>query len=186
MRYIHDKTFTEIQSDGIAQTDFEACVFTGCDFSRCDFTGTAFIDCRFEHCNFGGAKINYVALRDVRFFDCDFSDVNFAMVDPLLFIISMTRCNLDRSKFYTLKMPRTMFTDCSFVAADFMKTDLTEVTFDNCDLHKAVFSDTIANKTDFLSSRNYVIDPERNKLKRAIFSEKGLRGLLAKYDLVIR
>ncbi|NMH28901.1 pentapeptide repeat-containing protein [Flavobacterium silvaticum] len=186
MEYIHDKRFTQIGRDEIMYTDFEGCEFAGCDLSRCDYTGTAFIDCRFIDCNFAGAKINYVAFRDVSFFNCDFSDVNFAMVDKLLFIISMTGCNLDRAKFYTLKLPKTVFTDCSFVATDFMAADLTDVIFDNCDLHKAVFIDTIANKTDFLSSRNFTIDPERNRLKRAIFSESGLRGLLAKYDLVIK
>jgi uncharacterized protein YjbI with pentapeptide repeats len=67
-----------------------------------------------------------------------------------------------------------------------MNTDLTGVIFDNCNLHKAVFIDTIANKADFTTSYNFSIDPERNKLKRAIFSEVGLKGLLHKYDLIVK
>jgi uncharacterized protein YjbI with pentapeptide repeats len=67
-----------------------------------------------------------------------------------------------------------------------MNTDLTGVIFDNCNLHKSVFVDAIANKADFSTSYNFTIDPERNKLKKAVFSEAGLKGLLEKYDLVIK
>ena len=70
-------------------------------------------------------------------------------------------------------------------AADFMAADLTEAIFDNCNLHKTVFMDTIAYKTDFTTSYNYMIDPEKNKLKKARFSKDGLAGLLTKYEIVV-
>jgi uncharacterized protein YjbI with pentapeptide repeats len=63
---------------------------------------------------------------------------------------------------------------------------LTEVLFDNCNLRRAVFIDTIANKADFSTSYDYTIDPEKNKLQKAIFSVEGLKGLLEKYALVIK
>ncbi|MGQ3087214.1 pentapeptide repeat-containing protein [Flavobacterium sp.] len=66
-----------------------------------------------------------------------------------------------------------------------MNTDLTGVLFDNCNLHKAVFVDSIANKADFSTSYNFSIDPERNKLRRARFSQDGLKGLLEKYEIVV-
>ncbi|GGD17077.1 hypothetical protein GCM10011343_04820 [Flavobacterium orientale] len=72
------------------------------------------------------------------------------------------------------------------VAVDFMNTDLTEALFDNCNLRRAVFVDTNLQKADFYSSHNYTIDPEKNKLKKAIFSSQGLKGLLEKYDLVVK
>lgn len=181
-----DFTDTTYGEQDIMYKDFERCTFTDCDFSACNFTGVAFIDCIFISCNFYEAKINYVAFRGAIFTDCDFNGVNFSMVDPLLFEIEFKDCMLDYAKFYTLKISETIFSNCSMIAVDFMKTDLTGVTFDNCNLHKAVFIDAIANKADFTTSYNFSIDPERNKLKRAIFSTEGLKGLLDKYDLIVK
>jgi uncharacterized protein YjbI with pentapeptide repeats len=72
------------------------------------------------------------------------------------------------------------------IAVDFMESDLTEVLFDNCNLRRAVFMDTIANKADFSTSYDYTIDPEKNKLKKAVFSTDGLKGLLEKYNIVVK
>ncbi|HEY0045555.1 MAG TPA: pentapeptide repeat-containing protein [Flavobacterium sp.] len=166
--------------------DYERCTFTGCDFTVCDFSGTVFIDCKFVRCNFDNAKINYVALRDVVFVECNFTSVNFAMVDTLLFGVSFSECKLDYSKFYTLKLKGSSFIDCSMVAVDFMKSDLTDVLFDNCDLYKSVFLEATASKADFSTSYNFSIDPEKTKLKRAVFSQEGLKGLLHKYDLIVK
>lgn len=53
-------------------------------------------------------------------------------------------------------------------------------------LEKTVFIDTILHKTDFYTSYGYTIDLEKNKVKKALFSTDGLKGLLEKYDLVIK
>lgn len=170
----------------IMYKDFERCTFTNCDFTACDFLGVAFTDCVFISCNFTEAKINYVALRDAQFIGCNFTGVNFAMVDSLLFSVEFKDCVLDYAKFYTLKIKGTIFSNCSLIAVDFMNTDLTGVIFDNCNLHKAVFIDAIANNADFATSYNFSIDPEKNKLKKAKFSEAGLKGLLEKYDIIVQ
>ncbi|HYD91021.1 MAG TPA: pentapeptide repeat-containing protein [Flavobacterium sp.] len=186
--YIIGEEFTNkiYSHDEIMYKDFERCTFVGCDLTQCNYTGTAFIDCTFIGCNFSEAKVNYVSLRGVLFNNCNFTGVNFSMVDTLLFSAEFKDCILNYAKFYTLKIKGTIFTDCSLTAADFMSTDMTGAMFDNCDLHKAVFIDTIANGTDFTTSYNYTIDPERNKLRRARFSQDGLRGLLEKYDIIVK
>ncbi|MCW4469852.1 pentapeptide repeat-containing protein [Flavobacterium sp. MFBS3-15] len=185
--YIIDQQITGkiYNQDDIMYKDFERCTFTQCDFTACNFTGVAFIDCNFISCNFSEAKINYVGLRGAFFDNCNFTGVNFSMVDKLFFSIEFKNSTLDYAKFYTLKIKGTIFTDCSLIAVDFMSTDLTEVLFDNCNLHKAVFHDSIAQKADFTTSYNYSIDPERNKLRRARFSQEGLKGLLEKYEIVV-
>jgi len=127
-----------------------------------------------------------VAFRTVFFNRCKMEDVNFAMCDKLIFEIHFNDCVLDFSKFYTLKIKGTSFIDCSIIAVDFMGTDLTEVVFDNCDLYRSEFAKAIANKTNFKTSYNYTIDPVKTKLKKAVFSLDGLKGLLAKHDLVIQ
>jgi uncharacterized protein YjbI with pentapeptide repeats len=186
--YIIDAVYnnTVFKGNDIIYKDFEKCNFTNCNFTEAEFTGVAFTDCTFINCNFTEAKINYVAFQDALFTVCNFTGVNFAMVDPLLLSMEFKDCILDYAKFYKLKIKGTQFSNCSMIAVDFMNTDLTEVTFDNCNLHKSVFIDAIANKADFSTSYNFSIDPERNKLKRAIFSEAGLKHLLEKYELVVK
>lgn len=72
------------------------------------------------------------------------------------------------------------------VSVDFMESDLTEALFDNCNLRLAVFSDSILIKSDFYSSYNFSINPEKNKLKKAIFSQENIKGLLDTYEIIIK
>ena len=67
-----------------------------------------------------------------------------------------------------------------------MGADLTEVVFDNCDLYRTEFGKAIANKASFKTSRNYNIDLEKTKIKKAVFSLEGLKGLLYKHDIVVK
>lgn len=178
----HNLTYSK---DEVNFKEFEGCTFANCDFSNCTFLAVTFIDCIFNDCIFSGAKINYVAFRTVTFNRCQIKEVNFAMCDKLIFEIHFYNCILDFSKFYTLKIKGTTFTNCSIIAVDFMSADLTSVLFDNCDLHRSEFAKAIANKADFKTSRNYTIDPEKTKIKKAIFSKDGIKGLLFKHELVI-
>jgi uncharacterized protein YjbI with pentapeptide repeats len=186
--YFLDSNFNQIAyaTDELNLKEFERCVFTNCDFTACNFIGVTFIDCNFKACNFDGAKINHVALRTVRFEQCQIKEVNFSMCNKLIFEISFIECILDFSKFYTLKIKGTAFTDCSLIAVDFMNTDLTSVIFDNCDLYRSEFNKAIANKANFRTSYNYSIDPEKTKVKKAIFSLSEVKGLLYKHDLKIK
>jgi uncharacterized protein YjbI with pentapeptide repeats len=171
--------------DGVNFKEFERCIFNDCDFSQCTFLAVTFIDCVFNGCNFNATKINYVAFRTATFNRCQMKDINFAMVDKLIFEIAFYDCVLDFSKFYTLKIKETIFQNCSLVAVDFMGADLTGVVFDRCDLYRSEFAKAIANKTNFKTSINYTIDPEKTKLKKAIFAMEGLKGLLFKHDIVV-
>lgn len=187
-KYELEKTFSNLAytKDSIDHTDFEGCLFEHCDFSACTFVGVTFIDCTFSNCNFNSAKINYVAFRTAYFNKCKIKEVNFAMCDKLIFEIHFKDCFLDFSKFYTLKIKGTTFTDCSIIAVDFMSADLTEVLFDRCDLYRSEFDKAIANKADFSTSYNYTIDPEKTKIKKAVFSIEGLKGLLSKHDIMVQ
>jgi len=185
--YIADQEFKDefyLDAD-IKFKEFENCTFHFCDFTDCTFQTVTFVDCNFFDCNFKDTKINYVSLRGVWFTKCNFTAVNFAMTDQVIYEFHFKDCLLDYSQFYALKLKKMQFINCSMIAVDFMGSDLTEVLFDNCNLRRAVFIDTIANKADFSTSYDFTIDPEKNKLKKAIFSTNGLKGLLQKYDIVI-
>jgi uncharacterized protein YjbI with pentapeptide repeats len=186
--YFLDIEFDRViySSDELNLKEFEGCVFSNCDFTMVNFIGVTFIDCRFYQCNFNGANINHVALRTVNFEHCQIKEVNFSMCDKLIFEIAFSNCILDFSKFYTLKIKGTAFTNCSLIAVDFMSTDLSEVIFDQCDLYRSEFNKAIANKADFRTSYNYTIDPEKTKIKKAVFSFPEVKGLLFKHNLLIK
>ena len=186
--YLLDQEFKDInfEEKDIKYKEFENCTFYNCDFTKCTFQSVHFVDCNFFDCNFNDTKINYVSLRGVQFTKCNFTNVNFAMTDQVIYEFNFKDCLLDYAKFYALKLKKMQFINCSMISVDFMASDLTEAIFDNCNLRRAVFIDAIANKADFFTSYDYTIDPEKNKLKKAIFSTEGLKGLLEKYDLVIK
>lgn len=186
--YILDQEFRDqiFDDTNTKFKDFENCTFHNCDFRACTFQTVTFIDCNFFDCNFMETKINYISLRGVFFTKCNFTNVNFAMTDQVIFEFHFKDCLLDYSKFYALKLRKMQFINCSMIAVDFMGSDLTEVLFDNCNLRHAVFIDTIANKADFYTSYDYTFDPDKNKIKKAIFSTEGLKGLLQKYDIIVK
>ncbi len=68
---------------------------------------------------------------------------------------------------------------------DFTESDLRGSVFENCDFMRATFDKTVLEKTDFSSSFNYSIDPEKNRIRKARFSLAGVAGLLNKYDIEI-
>ena len=178
----HNLTYRE---EEVNFKEFECCTFTNCNFSQCVFLAVTFIDCVFNDCTFSGAEINYVAFRTIAFNRCEIKEVNFAMCDKLIFEIAFNACTLDFSKFYTLKLKGTSFTNCSIIAVDFMGADLTAVIFDSCDLYRSEFAKAIANKANFKTSYNYTIDPTKTKLKKALFSLEGVKGLLHKYEIEV-
>jgi uncharacterized protein YjbI with pentapeptide repeats len=179
----HDEFFLDA---AMKYKEYENCTFHHCDFTSCTFQSVSFLDCNFFNCNFNTTKINHVSLRGVWFTKCDFTSVNFAMTDQVIFEFHFKDCLLDYAQFYALKMKKMQFINCSMIAVDFMGSDLTETLFDHCNLRKAVFIDTIAHKADFSTSYDYTIDPEKNKIRKAIFSTEGLKGLLQKYDIVVK
>ena len=94
-------------------------------------------------------------------------------------------CQLAHSSFFKTRIRGTVFRNSQLQDADFTECDLTSGLFENCDLAQAVFHQTILEKADFRTAYNYAIDPENNRLKKAMFSMTGLPGLLSKYNIRI-
>jgi uncharacterized protein YjbI with pentapeptide repeats len=83
-------------------------------------------------------------------------------------------------------MKNTVFTNTILKEVDFSEVNLAQAVFRNCDLTRTIFDRSVLDKADFSTSFNFYINPERNRLKKAVFSSNGLIGLLSKYDLVIK
>ena len=104
--------------------------------------------------------------------------IPFYQCETLLLSMNFNECNLELSNFFRLKLKKTNFTSCNLKQVDFSECDLTETKLLDCNLIGAIFDQTRLEKADFRGSRNFSIDPAKNYLKKAKFSESEIRGLL--------
>ena len=83
-------------------------------------------------------------------------------------------------------MKETVLTNCSCVAVDFMKANLTAAIFEKCDLYRAEFAQANLSKANFASSFNFAINPKKTKITKAVFSNANVKGLLQHHDIVVQ
>jgi uncharacterized protein YjbI with pentapeptide repeats len=131
------------------------------------------------------AKTAKTVFRAVIFKECKLMGVHFDQCHGFLLSMDFENCNLEFCTFGKLNLRKTKFRGSRCHDADFTEADLTGSSFEHCDLARATFSGSILEKVDFRTAYNFVIDPERNRLKKAKFSLSGLPWLLQKYGLEI-
>lgn len=184
-KWHEDQVFTNINYSGhqLSQTEFDKCSFQNCDFSDADLSESDFVNCRIENCNFSNARLSGTGMKEVCFTACKQIGLNFASCSNFLFSVNFQKCVLDYSVFTEKKMKKTKFTGCSLKEVDFSGTDLSQAIFHHCDLLQTVFHRTNLEQADFRTARNYSIDPEANRIKKAKFSFTGISGLLGKYNI---
>ena len=182
-----EKTFTskDFSEKKITGREFDRCTFLNCDFSSTNIVQSDFIDCLFDNCNFAMVKLNHSGLKNCDFVNSKMVGVDFSVCNDFLFSVNFKNCQLDYATFFQKKMKKTIFIDCVLKEVDFSEVDLSESIFQSCDLTGTVFENTILFKADFRTARNYTMDPEKNKIKKARFSTPGVIGLLNKYDISI-
>jgi uncharacterized protein YjbI with pentapeptide repeats len=161
-KYIEDEVFEKIDFTikNIEKAEYENCTFKDCNFSSSDLSHISFTECTFDTCNLSTAKINLSSFKTVDFINCKLLGLHFEQCNDFLFAVSFTNCTLNLSSFYKRNMKKTTFTNCIIHEVDFTEVDLS-------------------------TSYNYIIDPEKNKIKKAKFALNGLLGLLSKYDIVV-
>ncbi|MBS1530137.1 MAG: pentapeptide repeat-containing protein [Bacteroidetes bacterium] len=182
-----DQTFTKISAADpvFASRQFEYCKFVSCDLSGADLSNILFIECVFDDCNLSLANMSGAGLQNIRFKNCKLSGVNFSRILDFLLEMHFEGCILDNAVFYKKKNKKAVFRDCSMIETDLTEADLSDCKFDNCNLHRATFDQTILKNADLSTSYNFTIDPDNNDIKKAKFSVHGLPGLLTKYDIKV-
>ena len=189
IKHLNLKTFKNQNFDKhqtLERGEYENCTFNNCNFSGQYFSNNIFRECNFISCDLSMMLIENAVLNDVKFKDCKLLGVKFNKCSDFLFSVHFENCILNLSSFYKLKLKKIIFKNCKLQEVDFSETDLTSSLFENCDLERAVFDRTILEKADFVSSYNYSINPENNRVKKARFSLHGLPGLLEKYGIEIK
>ncbi len=185
--YFSNRIFTghDTINKGLMAGEYENCLFRQCDISEADLSGRKFESCRFEDCNLSMAKIQKTAFRKVVFKDCKILGLHFE--NCLEFGLQMTfeHCQMHHSTFLAGKFKKTTFLKCDLTEVDFSGSDFSGTLFEDCNLNRAVFENTNLENADLCTAFNFIIDPEINHLKGAIFSTEGLPGLLKKYGIKI-
>ncbi|SFC30315.1 Pentapeptide repeat-containing protein [Flexibacter flexilis DSM 6793] len=183
-----DQVFEKInfKQNPLPKGEYENCTFVACDLEQADLSGIVLTDCILKDSNLSNVRVNKsTSLKNVRFQNCKVLGLLFSGCNEFLFEVNFENCVLDFSAFDRLKMKKTRFKGCSLKQVDFSATDLTEAVFADCDLSGAKFERTILEKADLRTARQYTIDPEANRLKKARFSLADVAGLLTKYNIVI-
>ena len=165
--------------------DYEYCQFSNCDLSNVDFSNFSFTECEFENCNLSNVNFTNTALKTVGFNQSKLIGVDFSRTNPFLLKVSFTKCQLDYSSFYQLKLKSTEFIHCNLLEVDFTVTDLESSVFIESRLQGAIFERSNLKKCDFRTATHLQIDPEQNKISQSKFSNTGLAGLLSKYNIQI-
>jgi fluoroquinolone resistance protein len=165
--------------------EYDGCTFLNCNFSNSDLTDIRFLDCTFDGCDLSLSRLTGSVMTGIKFLNCKMLGLLFETCNKHGFSAGFDNCILDHSSFSRLKLRKTIFRNVTFHEADFSDCDLSGSVFDRCDLGGAVFENSVLEKTDFRSAINFSIDPEKNKIRHAMFSLTGLPGLLEKYHLEI-
>jgi uncharacterized protein YjbI with pentapeptide repeats len=124
--------------------------------------------------------------KEVSFTGCKMIGVRMEDCNDFLLSFSMENCNLSYASFREMSLRKMHFTECVFEAADMTAADFSRSIFDKCILEKVHFEQTILDGADLSTSTHLRLDPDRNSIRKAIFSNKQLVGLLEKHDIVIR
>ena len=165
--------------------EYESCTFLNCDFSQIDLAEHKFMECEFVNCDLSNVNIQKCAFQEIEFTDCKMLGLQFDTCNPFAFEIRCTRCMLNHSNFYQVKLLRAEFKECSMQEVDFSEADLKEATLTGCDLHNAQFDNSNLENAYLRNSYNFHIDPERNTIRGATFSRNSIEGLLHKFGISI-
>jgi len=164
---------------------FEDCEFKECDFTQAKIENSSYSNCKFIHCNFSNTLLIKTNLVDCHFIHCKMIGISFDLCENFYYSIQAKDSSFDYASFFNLKLKLSKFTHCTFRESDFTQTDFSSSVFDECDFTGAHFEKTNLEKVDLHTSRNYLIDPEINKIRNARFSIAHVSGLLYKHDIII-
>lgn len=184
MENIYKKKFERVESLELAE--YESCEFVAVDFTNQNLNEFVFINCTFTDCNLGMVEVQHTSFKQVKFKDSKLLGVRFDTCNPFLFEVHFESCYLNLASFYKMKIRKAIFKNCSLSETDFVEAQLVEADFSESILSGAVFENTNLKKANFLTAKEYVINPETNRIKKAKFSVPGVLGLLEKYDIIIK
>lgn len=181
-----NKTFDKINfTDTLLDNEYYNCNFISCNFSEVFIDNTILDSCEFKDCDFSLTKFRQT-ISNIKFIACKMVGADFMKLNQFSTDIHFIKSQLDYANFSGIKLVNTSYKECKIKEASFDNADISKSIFERCDLHRTSFIGTNLEKVDFSSAFNFSINPNQCKLKKAIFSESGLRGLVDHLNIEIK
>lgn len=161
---------TSFAHTSLAGKEFEEVTFKNCDFTESNLTQSKWLACKFTNCNFSLSNLEACRMLHVLFEECKLMGLAFYKCDSRFFSVGFQKSFLRYCNFSNLKLPKTLFKQCTLKECHFNETDLRQTNFSEADLEGTLFHHCNLAKADFTDAFNYTIDPLTNTLKQAKFS----------------
>lgn len=171
--------------ESLPDKDFEDCTFSFCNFANLNLSSIKFSNCEFRDCNISLCNINGTAFRQIEFTNCKMLGLHLENANPMGLQMNFNQCNLTHASFFQVILKKALFRGCKLSEVDFTEGDFSKGIFQDCDFSGALFYNTNLEQADFRTSIHYSIHPANNKIKKAMFSQSEIRGLLDQYGIVI-
>ncbi len=185
--YLRDAQFNGIIISDSVFTDkeFYKCSFENCNMNKVKFGSCRFEDCEFNNCDLSLAKFNMSEFIDVRFYESKLLGINWTEVRSPLRIL-FKKCKLNHSTFFGLHLRQVIIEDCIANEVDFTDASLVKTNCTMTDFLGSKFKNTDLSYADFTKATNYNINPNYNKIKKAVFNLPEALTLLQGLDIIIK
>ena len=174
----------DFTTEDLPAQEFEQFEFINCIFPN--LPGLSFTDCIFTDCNLSNVSFTHCKLDNVAFYNCKLTGTNISAAKDFGLLVNFDSCILDYAIFENKKLNKSSFSNCRIQGADFTQADLSKCRFHNCDFSDSVFAGTNLAGVDFTTSKNFIIDPTSNNIRKAKFLSSDLAGLLTKFDIIVK
>lgn len=164
---------------------FENKIFSWIDFSGSNFSWKWFNNCKFEKCNLSNISLINTCFNNVEFIKCKILWLKFNEINKLLSHFGFDECVINLCIFYWMILKWIKFWNSDIKDSDFTLSDLSNSDFSFTDLEKTIFSQTNLKNVNFKWAINYIINPQNNKLNKAIFSRDWVYWLLLDFDIIL-
>ena len=164
---------------------FDDCTFIKCDFSKAIFSSCKFTECTFIDCDLSLASLKNCVFNDITFEKCRLLGISWSNCEEP-FNVTFNSCNISQNSFHLLDLRQMKFVDSLIKDTGFEECNLERALFDNCDLELTSFIKNNLKKANFLSSKNYLIDPKQNDIEKAEFSLPEALSFLSLLPIKIR
>lgn len=169
----------------LAHQEFEEVIFRSCDFRGVNLDGHRFELCSFISCQMSLTTFSETLLQNITFEDCILTGIQLHEAKPFLFECHFKQCDLSMASFFALDLKKCSFDHCRLREADLVQSNLNGLNLSHCDFFGATFEGTQLVHTDFRSSINIVLDPNKNTLGSTRFTSAQLPGLLQQFDIIV-
>ncbi len=164
-----EEEFYEYDEKNLDSIYFDNCTFVKCDFSKATFYSCKFTECTFVNCDLSLSVLKACTFNDVTFTNSKLIGVSWSNCDEPFDII-FSSSNISQNSFHLMDLRAMKFVNCLIKDTGFEECNLERALFDNCDLELTSFINNSLKKSNFETSRNYLIDPKHNDIEKAQFS----------------